>query len=351
MLKRLVNEAHFTLKITTTGPVLVRSGHATQSGPDMTPVLTYRDGEHQVFIPGSSLKGVIRSHLEKVCRTLKSDPPVVCNPFWRLQDKTHVQNGELICPAYPEIFCGDKFLRRAEEKFSVNRTTWERERDKDEITSDIAYRDACPICRLFGSTEFIGRVSINDAYLENWKGRNPVEPRDGVGIDRFTGGSYSGALFELEVISSDVSFETDIYLRNFETWQLGMLLLVVQDLEDGLIRIGSGTSRGLGSVEGSVESVNINYLGLTDGTKPTQEVWGLGKFQSDSERDAYGTQADDVLTVDPSPDEQACGIRLQTTFQDESLVALRQQALDELVERLRDWSIPETMQFSYLGYR
>ena len=61
MLKRLVNEAYFTLTITTVGPVLVKSGHATLYGPDMTPVLTFRDGDWQVYLPGSSLKPKFRT--------------------------------------------------------------------------------------------------------------------------------------------------------------------------------------------------------------------------------------------------------------------------------------------------
>ena len=304
MLKRLVNEAHFTLSITTTGPVLVRSGHATLSGPDMTPILTFRDGDWQVYLPGSSLKGVLRSHLEKVGRTLREG--VICDPFHKLPDE--------------DAFCGNKFQRR---------------KDNDEkITSEIAYRDSCPICRLFGSTEFIGRISINDAYLTSWNGRNPVESRDGVGIDRLTGGSFSGALFNLEAISSDVEFQTEIHVRNFETWQLGMLLLVVQDLEDGLIRIGSGRSRGLGSVKGSVAEVVINHLGAVNG-KPSTEVWGLDKFLgSDS---PYGTQPDDVIVVHHAPTEERRGIRLRATFSGESLTDLREKAIASFVTRLQDW--------------
>jgi CRISPR-associated RAMP protein (TIGR02581 family) len=346
MLKRLVNEARFTLTITTTGPVLVMSGHATQYGPDMTPVLTHRDGEWQVYLPGSSLKGVIRSHLEKVSRTLKTDPPVVCNPFWKLEDRAKVQGRDLVCPDYHEVFCGNKFLRRGEKKFTLDKKTWRREEGEEKITSDIAYRDSCPICRLFGSTEFIGRVSINDAYLKDQKGRK--ESRDCVAIDRLTGGVAEGP-FELEVVSSDVAFETEVYLRNFETWQLGMLLVAVQDLEDGLIRVGSDTSRGLGSVTGGVNEVSINYLGLMNG-KPAEEVWGLGKLQSEGERKAYRTWPDDVLTVNPSPTEERRGIRLHTTFRDESLDVLRQQALDAFVERLQGWKIPDSMTLEYLGY-
>ncbi len=322
MLKRLVNEARFTLTITTTGPVLVRSGHATVSGPDMTPVLTRRDGEWQVYLPGSSLKGVIRSHLEKVSRTLQPGEGIICDPFHELPQS--------------DAFCGWKFQSRKDSN--------------EAIPSHVAYHDACPICRLFGSTEFIGRVSINDAYLKGESTRNPIESRDGVGIDRLTGGSYGGALFELEVVSSNVTFETEVYLRNFETWQLGMLLLVVQDLEDGLIRVGSGKSRGLGSVKGSVAEVNINYLGLMNG-KPVEEVWGLGKMQSENERKAYHTWDDDVLIVDPPPSEERRGIRLRTTYQDESLNALRQQAVEAFVKRLQSWTVPDKMKLEHLGDR
>ena len=41
MLKQLKNEAFCTLRITTTGPLLIKSGYASVSGPDMTPVLPH----------------------------------------------------------------------------------------------------------------------------------------------------------------------------------------------------------------------------------------------------------------------------------------------------------------------
>ena len=347
MLKRLVNEAHFTLAITTTGPVLVRSGHATLSGPDLTPVVTFRDGDWQVYLPGSSLKGVMRSHLEKVCRTLRPQPPVVCNPFWTLANKAKATNGRLVCPEYAEVSCGDKFERRAKEEFSLQPQTWRH--GEEEITSEIAYHDSCPICRLFGSTGFIGRVSINDAYLTNWTRRNPVESRDGVGIDRLTGGSFKGALFNLEAVSPGVEFQTEIRLRNFEGWQLGMLLLAVQDMEDGLVRIGSGRSRGFGSVTASVSEVTINHLGRPK-SKPPSQVWGLGRFLEEMNDDAYGTWPDDVLHLEHAPDEKERGIRLQAIFGDQSLADLTQQAMGAFLARMAEWPVREEMQFDHLGF-
>ncbi|MBU1747441.1 MAG: CRISPR-associated RAMP protein [Chloroflexi bacterium] len=344
MLKQLVNEAHFMLTITTTGPVLVRSGHATLLGPDMAPVLTFRDGDWQVYLPGSSLKGVLRSHLEKVCRTLRPDP-VVCNPFWLLRDRATNEGGRLVCSDYPEIFCGNKFERRSKPDFTLQDRTW---RHQDEtITSVVAYRDSCPICRLFGSTEFIGRMSIDDAYLTDSTRPRPTETRDGVGIDRLTGGAAHGAKFDLEAVSSNVVFQTEVHLRNFETWQLGMILLATQDMADGLVRIGSGRSRGLGSVQGQVDQVVVSYIG-TPADKPVAQVWGLGKFLgADS---PYGTQPDDMLTVDRVPTETWRGIRRQATFSDESLADLCDQAIAAFVARLQKWSVPEQMQWTHLGF-
>src|ERR1039457_192741 len=192
MLKKILNEAQFNLEIRTTGPLLIRSGQASISGPDMTPVRTFRNNEWQVYIPGSSLKGVIRSHSEKIARTLRND--VCCDPFAKVNE--------------PGTFCGEKFKNK---KFST-----------EEV-----YSRSCAICRLFGSTEFIGRVSIGDAYLSGPPAKR--EFRDGVGIDRLTGGPKDKAKFELEAVSPGASFQADVLVRNFECWQLGLLLTVVQD--------------------------------------------------------------------------------------------------------------------------
>ena len=310
MLKQLINEALLSLTITTTGPVLVRSGHATLSGPDMTPVLTYRDGNWQVYLPGSSLKGVFRSHLEKIGRTLNQNN-AICNPFHR-----HPESDE---------FCGSRLQRRKDSGKSID--------------SQIAYRVSCPICRLFGSTEFIGRISVNDAYLVDFNAQNPVESRHGVGIDRLTGGAFRSALFDLEVVSSGVAFQTEIYLRNFEIWQLGMVLLLVQDMQDGLIRIGSGRSRGLGSVKGATDAVTINHIG-SSATYPAHEVWGLGKFLQEE----YGTSPDDMLSLDAFPERKQRGLRMQAEFRDDNLKHLSDQAIKTCVERLQAWRLCEMLQ-------
>jgi len=313
MLKRIVNEARFTLGIQTEGPLLIRAGTATPYGPDMTPVRTSRNGEWQVFVPGSSLKGAVRSHAEKIVRTLK--PGAACNPFLRVRDALAQEKAGF------EAFCGDRFEQR--EKTLAHK-----------IDSETAYHESCPICRLFGSTEFIGRVSLGDAYLD---GPFRTELRDGVGLDRLTGGAAHGAKFDLEAVSSGVRFRSSVHLRNFECWQLGLLLAVVMDLEDGLIRLGGGRSRGFGAVKGNLASLEISHLGVED---PGTSIWGLGRFLGD---ESYGTRTSDFLDLPQPPGWKRKGLRRVATLEGEALTALRGAAMDSLLATLASWVNPTEM--------
>src|SRR6266699_673218 len=296
MLKKLLNEAFCTLRITTTGPLLIKSGHASVSGPDMTPVLTWRNGNQEVFLPGSSLKGVFRSHIEKIACSLK--PRVVCYPFEGNEDRQ--ADLEQRRRDYRDS-CGGMFnqiARREEDR------RWLEER------SDLVYAASCPACRLFGSTGFIGRIAIGDAYLVS----NEIkEQRDGIGIDRLTGGASHGAKFELEVVSSGVSFETDIHLRNYEIWQLGMLFAVLNDMEDELIRIGSGRSRGLGKVRAEISSKSPSggrpggfvVSAMRESNERPDQLWGLGRWLDDG---SYGTWHDDFMILNRPVQAEPRGI-------------------------------------------
>jgi CRISPR-associated RAMP protein (TIGR02581 family) len=318
MLKRIVNEARIRFDIKTTGPLLVRSGHASVKGPDMTPVRTFRNGKLEVFIPGSSLKGVTRSYAEKIVRTLK--PGVACNPFVMVRDKKS---------KIEDVACGDKFERREKDL-------------KEFISSEMAYAHSCPICRLFGSLEFIGRVSINDAYLAPGQFER-TELRDGVGIDRLTGGASHQAKFELEAVSSGTVFKGEALLRNFECWQLGLLLAVLLDMEDGMVQIGSGRSRGLGSVTAHIGEMTIHHLVLPADHDP-EEIWGLGRFLADG---TYRTNRDDVLRLGAALTWERRGIRHFASVGTDQLSNLREVAFQEFSKRMNNWEVPKEMSFKH----
>ena len=341
MLKKLVNEAYCTLRITTTGPLLVKSGHASVSGPDMTPVLTWRNGKQEVFLPGSSLKGVFRSHLEKIVCSLK--PRVVCYPFEGNEDR---QADVSQRQQYYRDSCGgmfNQYARRSEEN-----------RRRLEDRTDLVYAASCPTCRLFGSTGFIGRLAISDAYLDP-ASNELKEQRDGVGIDRLTGGASHGAKFELEVVSSGVVFETDIHLRNFEIWQLGMLFVVLQDMEDELVRIGSGRSRGLGKVTAAIKEQGSEARpggfvtsAIRQSEEPSEQLWGLGRWLHDG---SYGTWEDDYLSLKLPVELAWRGIRKRRVFEADALNALREAAIDQFVARMQAWPENLAREFAPAGRR
>jgi CRISPR-associated RAMP protein (TIGR02581 family) len=275
MFKQLVNECVIDLHIKVEGPALIKSGLAQVSGPDMAWVRVLRDGKPQVYLPGSSLKGVLRSHAERIARTLNSES--TCNPF---ADSGSAKS------------CGRVF-------------------DKTKPSNTEAYRDSCLICKLFGSTGFAGRLATADAYAIG----TPPEPtqRDGVGIDRFTGGAAHGAKFELEVITEG-AFATTLHLRNFELWQLALVGFVLQDFNDGLIRIGTGRSRGLGQVRGEIAQMRVDFLGpqspqIVAGELPLRGVGALF-----GEAESYGMIVPDEVHIPYTGELKSNGLRTTALF-------------------------------------
>lgn len=318
MLKALVNEARLRLDITTSGPLLIKTGYATISGADMAPVETYRNGQKEVFLPGSSLKGVFRSHIEKVINSIQ--PQVACNPFQGPNDpRDHLYR----------VFCGS--------------------RSSAETPAPDVYHDSCPTCRLFGSTRLAGRLAIQDAYLvAAGETHRRIEHRDGVGIDRLTGGAKPQAKFDLETVTAETTFSTLIHLRNFEIWQLGLLFVIVKDMEDELICLGSGRSRGLGKITAQISerAEKMHQGGVVLSTirtgkkeqKPVHEIWGLGRWlEQEKESKLYGTEADDIIKLATPILSSPNGIRDQLLFKGDALAQFRDDCIEHFVTCMQEW--------------
>lgn len=259
MLRKWLCQADVTVHIEPQDPVLIKSGYATLDGPDMVPVSSIRNGKPVYFLPGTSLKGVLRSQFERIARTLR--PASVCVPYF---DPNRRQSVTVPVAEEQKSFgCGFRKPAKGREDTSATR-----------------YFESCAACRMFGSLRFAGRLSIGDAFPRpNQEPRTSA--RNGVGIDRFTGGTVRGLLFDLVVLEGGV-FETRVRLSNFELWQLAALNLLLQDLQDEMIALGSGRSRGLGRVKGTVQHYVLSYV------RPCTQVCGIAELASDEERRAYG---------------------------------------------------------------
>ncbi len=279
MLRKWLCQAEVNLDIYPVDPLLIKSGYATLDAADMVPVSTVRNGKRTYFLPGTSLKGVLRSHFERICRSLL--PRSVCIPYY---DPGRISPKDIPVDEERQSFgCGF------------------RQPESGPNNSATAYRDSCAACRLFGSLRFTGRLSIGDAFASAEKPPIP-ELRNGVGIDRFTGGTVPGVLFDLQVLVGG-KYETSIRLVNFELWQLAALNFLLRDLQDELITLGSGRSRGLGRVRGEVTRYQLLYLRLQ------QSVRGLGQRATPEEQEAYRLHPWTPEPPIPLPEGRFSGLR------------------------------------------
>jgi CRISPR-associated RAMP protein (TIGR02581 family) len=273
MMRKWLCQVDVTLELHPVDPVLIKSGYATIDGPDLVPVSTLRDGRTVYYFPGSSLKGALRSHFERIARTLKEGS--VCLPYYDPK-----KAGDLTIPVEGEresYGCGFRAARPGAAD-----------------TTATAYHEACAACRLFGSLRYGGRFSIGDAYPR--EGKEPrTSARNGVGIDRFTGGTVPGVLFDLVVLEGGV-FATQVRIVNFELWQLAALNFLLLDLRDQIIAVGSGHSRGLGRVEGKATRYLLTYV------RPVERVQGLYELATPAERDEYG-----LYGLEPAPEIALAG--------------------------------------------
>jgi len=244
MFKVLYNQARIDLCIEPVTPILIKTGRGSfdPTRPDMEFVKTSTEFGDVPYLPGSSLKGVIRSHAERILRTL--------NLKWSECDITRKPQERMSCV--------ERWGRRSDEK--------------------VLYREHCFICRTFGSTKLASRTRFTDAYP--WKpGSDQVamkaatdmivlESRTGNKIDRRKGVAAGGALFSTEVVSSG-SFHCEITLRNYQLWQIALLALVFRDVNAGHQRLGASKSRGLGRVKVAVTDFEIQQYGslADDGDK------------------------------------------------------------------------------------
>src|SRR5947209_7476226 len=137
MLRQWLCQADVTLRLHPLDPILIKSGYATLDGPDMVPVRTFREGQQTYYFPGSSLKGTLRSHFERICRTLREGS--VCIPYY---DRRRVERPP-VAGEIDSVGCG--FREPASRR-------------KEDNTSSTAYRESCPACRMFGSLRFGGRL-------------------------------------------------------------------------------------------------------------------------------------------------------------------------------------------------
>ncbi|NWJ97033.1 MAG: CRISPR-associated protein [Chloroflexi bacterium] len=285
MHKQLLNEIEVGFELEPDGPILIKASDNTDpTRPDMEFVRTRQGANQTIYLPGSSLKGAFRAHYEKLVRsvpgpnraTRQKESLWACNPLARSEAEA----------------CGH-YLDKVGRKWP---------------TAQI-FRESCFVCQLFGNNSVASHLRISDALPTTEPQVDPnydpnpnrhTEQRNGVAIDRLFGSVAVGP-FQFEVTTAG-RFTTTLQVRNFTVAHLGLLGLVLRDLEQQRLLLGFGKSRGLGRVRLHYKSVTVRYpmanlsdsqLVLGSFSEVANGVYGIGALASESVRGEYGLQAED----------------------------------------------------------
>jgi len=192
--KNLVINAEFKIK----NSLIVGAYPGNPQAPDKVHIKSQNhDGSGEIAVlPGTSLRGAIRSRSEKIINTLQANGNELLSELFGWVDDQPDSNG-----------------------------------DKRVIKSRVKIRES----------------QINkDTYAEEIQYR--------IQIDRFTGGVINNALFDSMPLWSKDGIESivtlELSIKAYKNWEAGLMLLVLKDLWNGDLAIGGEKNVGRGVLQG-----------------------------------------------------------------------------------------------------
>jgi CRISPR/Cas system CSM-associated protein Csm3 (group 7 of RAMP superfamily) len=214
------------------------------SGFDHAPLQANLCGWRQPVLPGAGLRGVLRSHAERLARTLVAFQSGVANYSKRCPACDPNVRDKPGGTGLPLESC-DSLLRKIEKANRNLKTGGNSSCNTGDIEDSL-----CLACRLFGSPRQGSRLIVEDApYISTPQQETPeYKMLDFLAIDRFTGGGADKLKFDAVALWKP-AFNFQLYLENPAPWELGWLCLVLRDLMEGWLRVGFGGAKGFGCMK------------------------------------------------------------------------------------------------------
>ncbi|MBC8181886.1 CRISPR-associated RAMP protein [candidate division KSB1 bacterium] len=188
------------------------------------------------YIPGSSLRGALRSTVERIAA--------------RLDQFT-------TCALIDESCNCISVKKKTMETF--NKKIEKGENDADLLAWLDSNNQLCDTCKLFGSTAFASKLKVTDLFQ---KASSPLSHvRFGVGIDRDTETAKENVLFDMQVVERQQVFQFEIIAENLEVNDFALLAIGLLELLNGRIHIGAKSAAGLGKCQ--LKNPAIQYFDNT----------------------------------------------------------------------------------------
>ena len=298
-----------------------------KSGFDHAPLFNWLSPAGGPVLPGSSLRGALRSQAEKILRTITT--------------RLAIANGEDVLQTFlNKCLACDPLVRETDQTGPLSLASCDSLLWKNGIASDewLKNEQLCLACQLFGSSRLGSNLIFEEScYSASEKQKMPVyKALDFLAIDRFTGGGLDRAKFDALALWKPC-FKARIRIENPEPWQLGLLSLVLRDLEESMIPLGFGSAKGFGRVAARDWKVHFDYICRES------MPWDLSLNESLS----------DVF----EPDEvDYCGVYRRQTLVSEHLSdnilwqGLMEQWLNKLNDKIRVFERGETIRLGTDNY-
>ncbi len=192
----IISDCKYVIKVSavTEGPIQVRGIAVNEFGSNAPDSENMTNGNNQFILPGSSIRGAIRSQMEKIADYMSKDQ-IIQNAFGYMADE-----------------------------------------HKDRRSGNLYFQDV-----LFKEED---QIKIQE---------NPLRHR--IHIDKFTGGVMSRALFSERNASGETEIIIRILNKYDPDATLGLLLFALRDLASNLYNLGNGYATGKGFLK--VSSIRI----------------------------------------------------------------------------------------------
>lgn len=221
-----------------------------KEGETMSDLGVMMDTKGQPILPGSSLKGKLRSTCEALAHALGLSACMLDSDASGVSCTSDVRYySNVLRDKYQQVL-RDRYPRASQQGLQA-RLQW-----IDENT--------CDVCKLFGSPVKAGRLWVRDATLVEWA--DVVQVRDGVVIDRDSQTAVNRLKYDYEVVPSGSRFAICIELENPTYQDMALLGVALFEWHAGS-SLGGFTSRGLGRFR--LEDIKFSGVDMND---PAQRV-------------------------------------------------------------------------------
>ncbi len=230
-------------------PIHIGSGRVSAFGEYET-LKVLIQGEEVPYIPATSIRGMIRSYTERILRA----------------------QGFRVCGGFGRGSCSSKHIGEVRLSDIVQKLIVE---GRGLEALDLLWKELCLACKLFGAYGYEPKIITYDSLPISYR----LGHRAMIAIDRGTGALAPGSVRTIEYIQPGSKFRFRLDLINLPNYLIGLIALVIMDINAGFVRIGAFRSKGFGVL--AIRDLSISIIHHSPDSGNEEVLKALDEFDED----------------------------------------------------------------------